>query len=187
MKTAYLLAALGLILVSCAGTGTHQSVLNKEALDSVHTIGIAPYLMNDAATAVYDSVFQALDTTLVGHLRASGRFTRIVPWDTLKLYVDEHARPVPPQLFERAKQDHIDAVLFCKLEMLKSSYMFIPLNDAAVTLVLSKADNKAMILSLQFSTKQGASYFLPPGVGQVTKDATAGAVEALLKAAKISS
>ena len=186
-RLVFLPLALGFCIVSCRTMATYQSVRNQAALDSVHTIGIAPYLMNEAAIAVYDSVFWALDTTLITNLRASGRFQRVVPWEALRLYVDEHASAVTPRLFDRAKQDHIDTLLFCKLEVLKSSYMFFPLEDAAVTLVVYEVNSRSVILSLRFSTQQRASHFVQPGIGQMTRDATAGAVEILFNEAKLPS
>jgi hypothetical protein len=180
-----IIVALAFAAFACASMGTHKSILNKSALDSLTTIGIGPYDFNKDATEAFDSVFTALDTTLVANLRASGRFQRIVPWDTLKLSIDQNAGPIEPQLFQRAKEEHLGAILICRLALIRGTYMFIPLPyDAFVTLYLFDVESKSLIATIQFDTMHGKSYFLSPGVGGVTKDATIGAVEALVGSAR---
>ena len=184
MTSTLWVVALALSALACASMGTHKSIANKAALDSLTTIAIGPYEFNKAAKEAFDSVYTALDTTLVASLRHSERFQRIVPWDTLKLSIDQNVQPIEPQLFQRAKEEHLGAILICRLELIRGTYMFIPLPyDAFVTLYLFDVERQSLIATIQFNTMQGKSYLISPGVGGVTKDATIGAVEALVSAA----
>jgi hypothetical protein len=181
MRNAFYITIICAISLSCASMGTTQKIANKAALDSVKTICLGPYRFNEAALAVIDSVYSTFDTTLLNGLRRCERFEKILPWDSLKLVADRSSDSATVQLFGKAKEQGLDGILFCDLEIFNSSYMFIPLHDAKVTMRLHSTTDQSLILSIRFNTKTGKSYLLPQDHSTVTKDAVEAAVNAFVK------
>lgn len=167
------------VFVSCASLGTKQVLHNNEQLN-YSNIGLAKYSFNSVAMADIENVYTVFENALKKYLNESKQFQKVILPDSLckgiKTNNDNNFR----KIFENAKEQRLDAILFCDLKLIKSSYMFIPINDAEVKINLYDVADEILILETTFSTVNGKSYWWPPSQDEIIKDATEAVVEAFL-------
>ncbi len=179
-----LVALLSTALSSCASLGTTEHVYTSGSLQYIKRIGLGPYLFHGVNPADGDTVYAIFDEQVRADLRSSGLFEEMQPFDSLKVGISKGDTAWTRKMFNNAKEQNLDGVLLCDLKLTRSSYLFIPITDADVTLFLYNSKDKELLLETKFSTTNGSSYWWPPSQEKIIRDATDEAVRAFARRLK---
>jgi hypothetical protein len=159
-----------------------EKVVDRRALDSMSSIAIGMHDFHNVESDMFQSVYSTFDSTLVAELNASGLFRTVTVWDSLKIGIDLNADTLAEQLFAKARQGNMAGLLFSRLDIVNSTYMFIPVHDAIVTLNIYDTEHRALVLTVQYNTRRGMTTDNNAHVEDAVRNATRRAVDALVTA-----
>jgi hypothetical protein len=198
---------LAALLWSCASLGTRVEVRNPELVNSIQVVGLAPIYVDELTLSVCGQADSLALAALVSQMEKSGAF-RVVSAESLVADVQGEGAMDAEALLASARRLNLDGVLFCKLEawearmtttetvgfgvsfgtsgtragLVQEDVTKVNWGGAKVSLQVVESRTGMLVLSTQFDTVKGKSYWMPPAPDKQIADAMEGAFKPLAKA-----
>jgi len=199
---------LGLVvLCSCASLGTRVKIRNPELVKSIQIVGLAPIYVDEHTLAVCGQAESVALAALVSQIEMSRAF-KVVSAESLAAHAQGEDVIDAEALLASARRQGLDGVLFCKLEaweagmtttetvglgvsfgtggtragLVQEDVTKFNWCGAKVSLQMVESRAGTPVLSTQFDTVKGKSYWTAPPPDKQIADAMEGAFKPLAKA-----
>lgn len=198
---------LAAFLCSCASLGTRVKVGDPERVDSIRVVGLAPIYVDELTLSVCNQAGSRAMAALIGQVEKSGAF-RVVSAESLMAHVQGEGEMPAESFLGSARRQGLDGVLFCKLEAWEAQSMTtetvgfgvsfgtdgtsvgliqedvtkVNWGGAKVSLQVVECRSGELVLSTQFDTVKGKSYWKVPPPDKQIADAIEGAFKPVAEA-----
>lgn len=202
-----IVVGLAALLWSCASLGTRVAVRNPELVDSIQVVGLAPIYVDELTLAVCNQADSVALAALVSQIKKFGSF-KMVSADSVLAQAQGDSLVYAETFLASARRLNLDGVLFCKLEaweaqttttetvgfgvsfgtggtragLVQEDVTNVNWGGAKVSLQMVKSNTGVLVLSTQFDTVKGKSYWMAPPPAKQIADAMEGAFKPLAKA-----
>jgi len=210
MARARLPILLSLVLLSCASLGTRTDVWKPQAAAAIHTVGLAPVIVDSHTMSVCREAQRVARDALVAQLDRANLF-EVIGTDSLLSGVETGSTLELSTVLEAARRLHLDAVLLCRLGAVEFTSvdkevvawgLSVSLPDwgisvepteyrevttvnwtgAKVLLQIAECSSGELVAAAAFDTFKGKSYWSMPSVEKQVADAVEGAFRPIAKA-----
>ena len=198
---------LAALLCSCASLGTRVKVENPDLVDSIQVVGLAPVYVDELTLSVCPQGQTLALAALVSEVEKSGTF-KMVSADSLVAHIRGDGAVDAEGLLDSARRLGLDGVLFCKCEaweaqttttetvgfgvsfgsdgvsagLVEEPVTNINWGGAKVSLQMVASRTGKLVLSTQFDTVKGKSYWMAPPPDKQIADAVEGAFKPVAEA-----
>jgi len=181
MKKLTFLILASSVFVSCAFLGTTEHVYTSKSLEYVKSLGIGPCIILGVGPADTDTVYTTFATQVCVDLRNSGVFQKVQPLDTLNANMSRLDSARVGRSLDKAREQGLNGIVLCRLELISRMYKFVPLTDAEVTISLYDPEEQELLLETEFNTSTSEAYWQMPSKERVIRYATDEAICAFTK------